>query len=134
MNWYEYLGTSLILTGISMVPIFGISIYALLNRDINEKLFFIFVGSLLSYGVIGLLSVAIIPIEFIWNGVINPLYCAPEKKKNIICVVGHSLLGYGYMVLLLLWAASSFYIVRQLVASYWAVVSNVKHHKKTANN
>jgi hypothetical protein len=42
-------------------------------------------------------------------------------------VVGHSLLGYGYMVLLLLWAASSFYIVRQLAARYWAVVSNVKH-------
>ena len=94
MNWYEYLGTSLILTGISMLPVFGISIYALLNRDINEKLFFIFVGSLLSYGVIGLLSVAIIPIEFIWNGVINPLYCAPEKKK-----ISFAWLGIPYWVM-----------------------------------
>ena len=110
-----------------MLPIFGIFIYAFVNRDINQKLFFLFVASLLSYGVIGLLSVATIPIEFIWNSVINPLFCAPEKKKNIICVVGHSILGYGYMVLLLLWAASSFYIVRQLAARYWAVVSNVKH-------
>ena len=105
-----------------MLPIFVISIYVLVNRDIQEKLFFIFVGSLLSYGVIGVFSVATIPIEFIWNGVINPLLCLSEKP-NILCKAGHFILGYGYMVFLLLWVLASIYIAKYLATKYWDVIS-----------
>jgi hypothetical protein len=132
MNWYEYLGTSLLLTGISMLPIFALSIYVLVNRDIQEKPFFILVGSLLSYGVIGVLSVATIPIEFVWNGIISPLLCV-SKNTNIICKVGHFILGYGYMGILLIWVFVSVFIIKYLVTKYWDVVSIVKSEIKNAN-
>lgn len=132
MNWYEYLGTSLLLTVIAMLPIFVVSIYVLVNRDIQEKLFFIFIGSLLSYGVIGLLSVATIPIEFIWNGVIYPLLCLSDSP-NIICKAGHFILDYGYMLFLLLWVLVSIYIAKYLATKYWDAVSSVKHESKNAS-
>jgi hypothetical protein len=132
MNWYEYLGTMLLLTGFSLLPIFAISIYAILINDIKRKKFFIFVGSLLSYGVIGIFSVATIPLEFIWNGVLNQLFCLSDKP-NIICKAGHFALDYGYMILLLFWLLTSIYIVQILATKYWHSISRVTIEDQNAN-
>jgi hypothetical protein len=127
MNWYEYLGSTVLYSIVALLPVICIFIYAVVNKNIDQKYFFVFVGSLLSYGMLVIFSIITIPMEFIWHGVVNPLICAPVQGSASICKIGFFLLDYGMLFIVIPWVICTFLVLRELLIRYWDVIVRVRH-------